>query len=137
VNAAIASAAVAGALRVRVQVTDVGRREALERLFALQGHRIVGADEPADIVVADADAERVLDAAREAPLEALLTPRELEVLRAMARGLTNKMIARDLDISPHTVKFHVESLLRKLGVRSRTEAVGRAMERLQRDSFEA
>jgi DNA-binding NarL/FixJ family response regulator len=60
---------------------------------------------------------------------ALLTPRELEVLAALAEGMTNKAIARRLDISLHTVKFHVESLFRKLGARTRTEAVVKAAER--------
>ena len=59
----------------------------------------------------------------------LLTPRELEVLAALAEGMTNKAIARKLDISLHTVKFHVESLFRKLGARTRTEAVAKAAER--------
>ena len=134
-SAVLASAAPSAALRVRVQVEDAERRAALESLFAAEGHLVVHEGE-ADIVVADAPAARALDAAREIPLELLLTPRELQVLRAMAGGLTNKLIARSLDISPHTVKFHVESLLRKLGVRTRTEAVGRAAERLRRDSFE-
>lgn len=61
--------------------------------------------------------------------QTLLTPRELEVLSAIAEGLTNKLVARRLDISLHTVKFHVESLFRKLGVRTRTEALARARER--------
>ena len=60
---------------------------------------------------------------------ALLTPRELEVLGALAEGLTNKAIARRLNISLHTVKFHIESLFRKLGARTRTEAVAKASER--------
>lgn len=55
-----------------------------------------------------------------------LTPRELEVLRLLAEGLPNKTIAQRLDISEHTVKFHVNALLGKLGVGSRTEAVVRA-----------
>ncbi len=55
-----------------------------------------------------------------------LTPRELEVLRLVAEGLPNKTIAQRLDISEHTVKFHVNALLGKLGVGSRTEAVVRA-----------
>ena len=55
-----------------------------------------------------------------------LTPRELEVLRLMAEGLPNKTIAARLDISEHTVKFHVNTILGKLGVASRTEAVVRA-----------
>jgi DNA-binding NarL/FixJ family response regulator len=65
----------------------------------------------------------------EADGHALLTPRELEVLAALAEGLTNKAIARRLSISLHTVKFHVESLFRKLGARTRTEAVAKASER--------
>jgi two-component system nitrate/nitrite response regulator NarL len=60
-----------------------------------------------------------------APAEAL-TPREVEVLRLMAEGLPNKAIARQLGISEHTVKFHVNAILGKLGVESRTEAVVRA-----------
>ncbi len=52
-----------------------------------------------------------------------LTAREIEVLRMLAEGLGNKMIARDLGISDHTVKFHVGSILTKLGAASRTEAV--------------
>lgn len=68
-------------------------------------------------------------AMRESDGHALLTPRELEVLAALAEGLTNKAIARRLDISLHTVKFHVESLFRKLGARTRTEAVAKAAER--------
>jgi DNA-binding CsgD family transcriptional regulator len=65
----------------------------------------------------------------EADAHALLTPRELEVLAALAEGLTNKAIARRLNISLHTVKFHIESLFRKLGARTRTEAVAKASER--------
>ncbi len=55
-----------------------------------------------------------------------LTPRETEVLHLIAEGLPNKSIARRLAISEHTVKFHVNSLLGKLGAQSRTEAVVRA-----------
>ena len=68
-------------------------------------------------------------AMRETYGHALLTPRELEVLTALAEGMTNKAIARRLNISLHTVKFHVESLFRKLGARTRTEAVAKASER--------
>jgi DNA-binding NarL/FixJ family response regulator len=57
----------------------------------------------------------------------LLTPRETEVLNAVASGLTNKEIARRLEISQHTVKFHLESLMHKLGVSSRAEAVSKSM----------
>jgi len=52
-----------------------------------------------------------------------LTAREREVLQLMAQGLPNKNIAARLSISQHTVKFHVASILAKLGATSRTEAV--------------
>jgi len=55
-----------------------------------------------------------------------LTPRETEVLQLLADGLTNKAIAQRLGISDHTVKFHVNAILGKLGAQSRTEAVVRA-----------
>ncbi len=52
-----------------------------------------------------------------------LTPREREVLEMLAGGLVNKEIAAKLSISEHTVKFHVASILGKLGAATRTEAV--------------
>jgi DNA-binding NarL/FixJ family response regulator len=52
-----------------------------------------------------------------------LTARELEVLRMMADGAANKIIAWKLGISEHTVKFHVAAILARLGASSRTEAV--------------
>jgi DNA-binding NarL/FixJ family response regulator len=52
-----------------------------------------------------------------------LTPREREVLELLAEGLANKQIALELDISDHTVKFHISSIYAKLGAASRTEAV--------------
>jgi len=52
-----------------------------------------------------------------------LTAREVEVLRLMARGNRNKQVAAVLGISEHTAKFHVSSVLAKLGARTRTEAV--------------
>jgi DNA-binding CsgD family transcriptional regulator len=58
-----------------------------------------------------------------------LTARELEVLALVAEGLPNKAIARELGISEHTAKFHVGSLLGKLGAGSRTEAVTLATRR--------
>jgi DNA-binding CsgD family transcriptional regulator len=57
----------------------------------------------------------------------LLTPRETEVLAWAAKGMSNKEIARELGISLHTVKFHLESLTRKLHAQGRTEAVARAI----------
>ncbi len=78
--------------------------------------------------------ESGFDAVRETLGHALLTPREFEVLAALAEGMTNKAIARRLDISLHTVKFHVESLFRKLGARTRTEAVAKASERRRHET---
>ncbi|SFM98280.1 two component transcriptional regulator, LuxR family [Izhakiella capsodis] len=60
-----------------------------------------------------------------------LTPREEEILRQLARGLSNKLIARELDISESTVKVHVKHLLQKLGLRSRTEAAVWLLQRKQ------
>ena len=60
------------------------------------------------------------------PLVEELTPRELEVLQRLAQGVSNKVIARQLNISDHTVKFHVNAIMTKLGAQSRTEAVVRA-----------
>ena len=67
--------------------------------------------------------------AREAPSDLLveeLTPRELEVLQLLAEGLSNRGIGQRLGISEHTVKFHVNAIMGKLGAQSRTEAVVRA-----------
>jgi DNA-binding NarL/FixJ family response regulator len=83
----------------------------------------------AGLIVRAPARENGFGAMRESEGHALLTPRELEVLAALAEGMTNKAIARRLEISLHTVKFHVESLFRKLGARTRTEAVVKAAER--------
>lgn len=56
----------------------------------------------------------------------VLTPREAEVLALMAEGLSNKEIAAKLEISEHTAKFHVNSILQKMGAQKRVEAVVRA-----------
>ena len=58
-----------------------------------------------------------------------LTPRELEALEMLAEGLSNKQIAAHLNISEHTAKFHVNSILSKLSAGTRTEAVMRALRR--------
>ena len=61
-------------------------------------------------------------AASDVPFEAL-TSREIQVLAMLAEGLGNKEIARQLDISDNTVKFHLSSIFGKLGASNRTEAV--------------
>jgi DNA-binding NarL/FixJ family response regulator len=57
-----------------------------------------------------------------------LTRRELEILRLVAVGRTNREIAHQLFLNPRTVDMHVRNMLTKLGCRSRTEATGRAHE---------
>jgi DNA-binding CsgD family transcriptional regulator len=178
-NDAASKPAPVGRLRVAVYAVDLLRRSALSQVLAEAGHVAVGAQDAADVVLADgdcppgetrpavtlggtdhdwpgvlprdADASKIdaairavaaglivrspdamdtgFGAMRETDGHALLTPRELEVLAALAEGMTNKAIARRLNISLHTVKFHVESLFRKLGARTRTEAVAKASER--------
>lgn len=64
-----------------------------------------------------------------APGEEPLTPREREVLELLSQGLSNKEIARRLQISEHTAKFHVSAIYGKLGVQSRAEAVALGLRR--------
>ncbi|MCR8725869.1 helix-turn-helix transcriptional regulator [Frigidibacter sp. ROC022] len=70
-------------------------------------------------------------AALEEGLGAGLTVREIEVLHQLSKGASNKLIARDLDISEHTVKLHVHHIMRKVEVCNRTEAANWYMQ-LQR-----
>ncbi len=176
---AVSKSAPIARLRVAVHAVDLPRRSALSRVVAEAGHVVVGAQDAANVLLADgdcppgetrpvvilggtghdlpavlsrdADASQIdaairavaaglvvrlpnamdtgFGAMRETAGQALLTPREFEVLVALAEGITNKAIARRLNISLHTVKFHVESLFRKLGARTRTEAVAKASER--------
>jgi DNA-binding NarL/FixJ family response regulator len=80
-------------------------------------------------LLADLTAERApAPVAREDAARAL-TPREREVLAALADGASNKAIARRLGISFHTVKFHVAQILEKLGAETRTEAVAEGARR--------
>jgi len=55
-----------------------------------------------------------------------LSPRETDILTLIAEGLSNKEIARSLDIGPETVKSHLKSIFTKLGVERRAQAVSRA-----------
>ena len=83
----------------------------------------------AGLVVRSGEAPRPAFAALGEDEAPLLTPREVEVLAAIGNGSSNKAVARRLGISQHTVKFHVESLLRKLGAASRAEAVHKGLSR--------
>lgn len=81
----------------------------------------------AGLVAVPAEASGLMIAADAEYEVETLTPREMEALEMLAEGLSNKEIAGRLHISPHTAKFHVNSILGKLGAGTRTEAVIRGL----------
>ena len=82
----------------------------------------------ADAMVVAVDATRNDSPAAEGDrIDEPLTPREIDVLELLTEGLPNKAIAERLGISDQTVKFHIASILGKLGATNRTEAVRRAL----------
>jgi DNA-binding NarL/FixJ family response regulator len=111
---------------IAISAADPQLRRRLEELLRQEGDLTIVdlAEEPAALLKAIEDESAEL--AEAAPAGAPLTPRELEVLAAMADGASNKAIARRLGISFHTAKFHVAAILAKLDADSRTEAVARA-----------
>jgi DNA-binding NarL/FixJ family response regulator len=92
--------------------------QGLATLSAEFRDHLVGASGPRSALESDSEDEPP-------PIE--LTARELQVLRLLAEGASNKCIARRLDITPHTAKFHVASIVAKLGATGRTDAVAKAM----------
>jgi DNA-binding NarL/FixJ family response regulator len=81
-----------------------------------------------DLIVEATEATIALDGEGDAePASIDLTPRERQVLELLALGASNKAIARRLEITPHTAKFHVAAIVAKLGAAGRTDAVARAM----------
>lgn len=100
---------------------------------AAANNLIAAAPEMLDALVSAPQTENFLPSdARDAPNdEAIesLTAREREVLEMLGEGASNKAIAYGLNISEHTVKFHVASIFGKLGVNTRTEAVTQALRR--------
>jgi DNA-binding CsgD family transcriptional regulator len=132
---------------VAIWIADSALRHRLERLlrseaaiggvrFIESAHALLDLIERGEIevVVSDVAAVEEIGAlkaelppiTRNGAGQGRLTPRELEVLAAMADGASNKAIARRLDISVHTAKFHVAAILAKLDADSRTEAVMKA-----------
>jgi DNA-binding NarL/FixJ family response regulator len=83
----------------------------------------------ADAIVTAPDSARRLIEDEGRTLEEPLTPREVQVLELLAEGLPNKSIAERLGISDQTVKFHVASIMGKLGASNRIETVRRAVRR--------
>jgi DNA-binding NarL/FixJ family response regulator len=70
--------------------------------------------------------EQIVDALEEAPQRPLLTPRQMQVLKCLSRGLPTKLIARELSLSENTVKEYIALVFQALGARNRTEAVIKA-----------
>ena len=99
---------------------------------AMRGEHVVALEMTGKLVAAyqAAAAGAPADAAPPAPSNALssLSPRELEILRGIAAGASNKEIARNLAIAEATVKIHVQHILRKLDVSSRVHAAVMASE---------
>ena len=94
---------------------------------AAEGLTVV-AEDFRDLIVEGREAAIGLDVEGDGePASIDLTPRERQVLGLLARGASNKAIARGLAITPHTAKFHVASIVAKLGAAGRTDAVARAM----------
>jgi len=91
---------------------------------ALNGRTVIG--ERLNGLLARAIREEATSKQRDS---ATLTDREHEILQGLAQGLSNKLLARKLDITEATVKVHVKNLLKKLGFRSRLEAAVWAVER--------
>ena len=87
--------------------------------------QIVRAIEAAAIGLLTFDSSLIAESETSDELSEELTSRETEVLRLLAEGFGNREIANRLEISEHTIKFHIRSILGKLGASTRTEAVTR------------
>ena len=106
-----------------LEIDDPALADRLAKLLgSVAGLRLAVPGEAANATIVARD-PRVM------PEDIALTQRELDVLALMAEGASNKMIARQLNISVHTVKFHVGSLLDKLDATGRTDAVAHAARR--------
>jgi DNA-binding NarL/FixJ family response regulator len=110
-DASVADAVKAGAIGYLLKGTDAGELRSAIRAAA-EGR----------VHLAPEAAARLMREVRAPDRPEPLTEREAEVLRLLARGRANKQISAELFIEEKTVKAHVSSILRKLGVRSRTQA---------------
>lgn len=109
-----------GDIGIAVQAMKAGAVDFLEKPF--EKATLLSAIETAFGRLAAAGSATVRAAEAEVVLAAL-TPRERDVLEGLARGLPNKTIAYDLDISPRTVEVHRANLMAKLGIRSLSDAL--------------
>jgi len=93
-------------------------------LHALQLLLAGGTSVPADLLFPEnSESSQTESAAAEsAPWVAMLTSRELDVLRGVMRGLPNKQIGRELELTEVTIKVHLRGIFRKIGARTRSEA---------------
>lgn len=108
---------------LRITVDDSTLAARLTALLSeVAGLRLARLNELGDVAVVSSRA-----AEKSHEQEAALTPREMQVLRLLAEGESNKSIARRLGISVHTVKFHVASLIDKFEAIGRTDAVTHAV----------
>lgn len=138
-----AATAVADDLRVLAIADQATVLELREAIVAGVQSLLLGdadLDEVRRAATATADGERVLDpevaiqlagswAGEDSSNQASLTARELDVLRLLAEGMTNKEIGGELELSPRTVKTHVQNLLVKLDTPDRTGAVAQGFRR--------
>ena len=119
---AVSPAALSEALRAGVRAAlpaDISPDQLVAALRAVaSGLLVVHPSNAAEALPANPVTTRALEEIGES-----LTRREVEVLQMLAAGLSNKAVSARLNISEHTVKFHVASILSKLGAASRTEAV--------------
>jgi DNA-binding NarL/FixJ family response regulator len=110
-------------IAISIEIDDPALADRLASLLGgVKGLRLASPGEAAAVALVARNRQA-------APADFELTSRELDVLALMAEGASNKMIARQLGISVHTVKFHVGSLLDKLDATGRTDAVAHAARR--------
>lgn len=99
---------------------DMEPEDLLDKLRNVSSGQVILTDHLTELLTCSLRNEREKN--RNIPDDATLTEREREILALIAEGLSNKLIARELDISDGTVKVHVRHLLSKLNLRSRLEA---------------
>ena len=106
-----------GPIVVALEIDDVELANHLAALLAgVAGLRLAARGELSDVIITDAPSK-----AEQADIDPILTTRETEVLTLLSEGASNKEIARRLNISVHTAKFHVGQILDKLDATGRTE----------------